>query len=110
MNVQRVNRSKRVVQIRLHVSERIVRRGALRDLQYIMIFEQLIYRYFGFLKFRSYFLIIHNMMLQKRSQNKDSKAQVPFLLGLEGRSERPADPARDGGGAPGGHGEEVTSG
>lgn len=110
MNVQCVNRSKRVVRTRLHVSERIVRRRALRDLQYIMIFEQLIYRYFVFFfKFRFYFLIIHKMMLQKRSQNKDSKAQVPFLLGLEGRSERPADPARDGGGARGGHREEVTS-
>lgn len=69
MNVQRVNRSKRVVRTRLHVSERIVRRGALRDLQYIMIFEQLIYRYFVFLKI-SFLLFNHS---QNDASEKEPK-------------------------------------
>lgn len=69
MNVQRVNRSKRVVQTRLHVRERIVRRGALRDLQYIMIFEQLIYRYFGFFKI-SFLLFNHS---QNDASEKEPK-------------------------------------
>lgn len=70
MNVQCVNRSKRVVRTRLHVSERIVRRGALRDLQYIMIFEQLIYRYFVFFFKISFLLFNHS---QNDASEKEPK-------------------------------------